>query len=102
MLVWSVDVSIILWDLLQKSSSHQSSTRARPPQRKSTNGNTVKSHGVTKVPSQMKGAKQRSHPGMVSSHDRATAHYGVVTGLKVTEDGMYLLSAGWITTIKKH
>lgn len=42
----------------------------------------------------MKGAKQRSHPGMVSSHDRATAHYGVVTGLKVTEDGMYLLSAG--------
>ncbi|KAG6409236.1 hypothetical protein SASPL_132270 [Salvia splendens] len=80
----------------KKSSSHQSSARARPPQKKSTNGNTVKSQGVTKVPSQMKGAKQRSHPGMISSHDRATAHYGVVTGLKVTEDGMYLLSAAYM------
>lgn len=38
--------------------------------------------------------KQRSHPGMLSTQDRATAHYGAVTGLKVTEDGMYLLSAG--------
>jgi DNA excision repair protein ERCC-8 len=31
---------------------------------------------------------------MLSSQDRATAHYGAVTGLKITEDGMYLLSAG--------
>uniref|UniRef100_A0A7C9CAG4 Uncharacterized protein n=1 Tax=Opuntia streptacantha TaxID=393608 RepID=A0A7C9CAG4_OPUST len=38
-------------------------------------------------------AKQRLHPGMVSSQDRATAHYGAVTGLKTTEDSMYLLSA---------
>ena len=38
--------------------------------------------------------KQRLHPGMLSTQDRATAHYGAVTGLKVTEDGMYLLSAG--------
>ncbi|GKV48890.1 hypothetical protein SLEP1_g55677 [Rubroshorea leprosula] len=37
--------------------------------------------------------RQRLHPGMLSSQDRATAHYGIVTGLKVTEDGMYLLSA---------
>lgn len=33
---------------------------------------------------------------MLSSQDRAAAHYGAVTGLKVTEDGMYLLSAGWV------
>lgn len=39
-------------------------------------------------------SKQRLHPGMMSSQDRATAHYGAVTGLRVTEDGMYLLSAG--------
>jgi DNA excision repair protein ERCC-8 len=38
--------------------------------------------------------RQRLHPGMLSTQDRATAHYGAVTGLKVTEDGMYLLSAG--------
>ncbi|XWS25512.1 hypothetical protein CRYUN_Cryun27aG0074500 [Craigia yunnanensis] len=39
-------------------------------------------------------ARQRLHPGMLSIQDSATAHYGAVTGLKVTEDGMYLLSAG--------
>lgn len=38
--------------------------------------------------------RQRLHPGMLSTQDRATAHYGAVTALKVTEDGMYLLSAG--------
>lgn len=44
---------------------------------------------------QRKGASlERQHPGMVSSHNRATAHYGSVTGLKVTGDGLYLISAG--------
>lgn len=43
----------------------------------------------------MKGStKQRLHPGMLSTQDHATAHYGSVTGLRVTEDGLYLLSAG--------
>ena len=37
---------------------------------------------------------QRLHPGMSSSRNRATAHYGAVTGLKATKDGMYLLSTG--------
>ncbi|KAM2593150.1 hypothetical protein TB1_042343 [Malus domestica] len=32
--------------------------------------------------------KQRLHPGMLSSQYRVTAHYGAVTGLKVTEDGV--------------
>lgn len=41
--------------------------------------------------------RQRLHPGMLSTQDRATAHYGAVTGLKVTEDGMYLISAGWVS-----
>ncbi|KAM2374097.1 hypothetical protein ACFXTH_043056 [Malus domestica] len=58
-----------------------------------TNGSGAKHSPIGKGP--VKGSmKQRLHPGMLSSQDRATAHYGAVTGLKVTEDGMYLLSAG--------
>lgn len=38
--------------------------------------------------------QQRLHPGLSSSKNRATAHYGAVTGLRTTTDGMYLLSAG--------
>lgn len=51
---------------------------------------------MSRMSSQLKGglAKQRRHPGMMSSQDHATAHYGAVTSLKTTEDGMYLLSAG--------
>lgn len=45
-------------------------------------------------PSVEKARQKRLHPGMLSTLDRATAHYGVVTGLKATNDGMYLLSAG--------
>ncbi|KAK6116029.1 hypothetical protein DH2020_008298 [Rehmannia glutinosa] len=80
----------------KKSSSagQSSSAKVRVPQRKLATGNTSKSHAIGRISSQVKIAKQRSHPGMLSSHDRSTGHYGVVTGLKVTEDGMYLLSSG--------
>ncbi|KAL6527342.1 WD repeat-containing protein ATCSA-1 [Orobanche gracilis] len=79
----------------KKSSSGQSSSaKVRVPQKKLSNGNASKPHAIGRVSSQVKIAKQRSHPGMLSCHDRATAHYGVVTGLNVTEDGMYLLSSG--------
>lgn len=43
---------------------------------------------------QPKAAAQRSHPGMASSQNRATAHYGAVNGLRATADGLYLLSSG--------
>ncbi|CAN6583087.1 unnamed protein product [Malus baccata var. baccata] len=74
-----------------KSSSPSQSTSAkgRAAQRKLTNGSGAKHSPIGKGP-----VKQILHPGMLSSQDRATAHYGAVTGLKVTEDGMYLLSAG--------
>ncbi|CAN6583083.1 unnamed protein product [Malus baccata var. baccata] len=80
-----------------KSSSPSQSTSAKAwapaPQRKPTNGSGAKHSPIGKSP--VKGSmKQRLHPGMLSSQDRATAHYGAVTGLKVTEDAMYLLSAG--------
>ncbi|KAL5713617.1 WD repeat-containing protein ATCSA-1 [Ranunculus cassubicifolius] len=67
---------------------------AKSIQKRSANGNGTK-HSLTlsRTKSNSMG-QQRSHPGMMSNHDRATAHYGAVTGLKVTEDGMYLLSAG--------
>ncbi|XP_042405938.1 WD repeat-containing protein ATCSA-1 isoform X3 [Zingiber officinale] len=36
----------------------------------------------------------KSHPGTASSYSRATAHFGAVTGLRATRDGLYLLSSG--------
>ncbi|CAN6583092.1 unnamed protein product [Malus baccata var. baccata] len=74
------------------SPSQSTSAKARAAQRKLTNGSGAKQSPIGKGP--VKGSmKQILHPGMLSSQDRATAHYGAVTGLKVTEDGMYLLSA---------
>ncbi|XAR48423.1 hypothetical protein NMG60_11031245 [Bertholletia excelsa] len=71
------------------------SIKSRAPQRKICHSNGSKQSAISKIPSQVKNsAKQRLHPGMLSSQDRATAHYGAVIGFKVTEDGMYLLSAG--------
>ncbi|KAG2698981.1 hypothetical protein I3760_07G172400 [Carya illinoinensis] len=74
-----------------KASTSKSLSRAQ--QRKLAGGNGTKQSPTTGMPT--KGSvRQRLHPGLLSSQDRATAHYGAVTGLKLTEDGMYLLSAG--------
>ncbi|CAJ1973469.1 unnamed protein product [Sphenostylis stenocarpa] len=70
-----------------------SSTKLSGTQKKHANGSGSRQLSIGRVPS--KGpTKQRLHPGMLSTQDRATAHYGAVTGLKATEEGMYLLSAG--------
>ncbi|KAF5179693.1 Wd repeat-containing protein atcsa-1 [Thalictrum thalictroides] len=75
-----------------KSIPDQSSfLKARTSQKKSAYGNGTKHTPIHRTKGSM---GQRQHPGMLSSHDRATAHYGAVIGLKVSEDGMYLLSAG--------
>ncbi|KAF5456106.1 hypothetical protein F2P56_025617 [Juglans regia] len=74
-----------------KASTSKSLSRAQ--QRKLAGGNGTKQSPTARMPT--KGSvRQRLHPGLLSSQDRATAHYGAVTGLKLTEDGMYLLSAG--------
>ncbi|XP_041018409.1 WD repeat-containing protein ATCSA-1-like isoform X4 [Juglans microcarpa x Juglans regia] len=74
-----------------KASTSKSLSRAQ--QRKLAGGNGAKQSPTARMPT--KGSvRQRLHPGLLSSQDRATAHYGAVTGLKLTEDGMYLLSAG--------
>lgn len=80
---------------LKSSPGSQSSVKPRAPLRKATNGNSSKHPIVGRVHNPAKGSvSKRLHPGMLSSQDRATAHYGSVTGLNVTKDGMYLLSAG--------
>lgn len=73
-----------------------SSTKVALPQRRAplANGkkhsaNVRKDHTLNRGP-----AGQRLHPGMSSSYNRVTAHYGAVTGLKATRDGMYLISSG--------
>lgn len=72
--------------------SQSSHVKAKSMHKKAVHGNGTKHIPVF---NRTKGSiGQRVHPGMLSSNDRATAHYGAVTGLKVTEDGMYLLSAG--------
>ncbi|KAL3505054.1 hypothetical protein ACH5RR_034895 [Cinchona calisaya] len=77
------------------STAQSSSVKSRSLQRKNTNGNSLKHAGLNRYSAQVKGSmKQRLHPGMLSTQDRATAHYGAIIGLKSTGDGMYLLSAG--------
>ncbi|XP_068661233.1 WD repeat-containing protein ATCSA-1-like [Aristolochia californica] len=74
-------------------SSGQAPVSGRATQKKTGSGTSVKHSSV--IRNQRKGlVAQRLHPGMITSHSRATAHYGAVTELKVTADGMYLLSAG--------
>lgn len=69
--------------------------KSRSAQKKAAIGNGSKQSANPRVLGQVKGSsRQRIHPGLLSSQDRATAHYGAVIGLKVTDDGMYLLSAG--------
>ncbi|KAK2391818.1 WD repeat-containing protein ATCSA-1 [Trifolium repens] len=78
--------------LLKRSMlTKESSTKMRAAQKKLANGSGQLPIGRLSSKGPM---KQKLHPGMLSTQDRATAHYGAVTGLKVTEDGMYLLSAG--------
>ncbi|PWA93059.1 transducin/WD40 repeat-like superfamily protein [Artemisia annua] len=77
------------------SSGQTSSAKARAPQKKVSSGSGSKHSASSRILKHAKGsAKQRLHPGLLTGQDRATAHYGAVTGLKATEDGMYLLSAG--------
>ncbi|CAO2817760.1 unnamed protein product [Amaranthus hypochondriacus] len=79
-----------------KATEQNSSVKNRGLQKKVSLGNGSKLSAVSRSTMQLKGghAKQRRHPGMISSQDHATAHYGAVTSLKATEDGLYLLSAG--------
>uniref|UniRef100_A0ACD5XAY4 Uncharacterized protein n=2 Tax=Avena sativa TaxID=4498 RepID=A0ACD5XAY4_AVESA len=67
-----------------KSYSVQQRTGSRKKQSKT----------LQKSQTPIRGMQQRVHPGMSSSQNRTTAHYGAVTGLRTTTDGMHLLSSG--------
>ncbi|KAJ8762613.1 hypothetical protein K2173_008052 [Erythroxylum novogranatense] len=75
------------------SSSQHSFVKPRAIQKKPNNGNGIKPSSLSRTPSKVS-VKQRLHPGLLSCQDRATAHYGAVTSLGMTQDGTYLLSAG--------
>ncbi|CAH2034097.1 unnamed protein product [Thlaspi arvense] len=74
-------------------SSSGAQNRLKSLQSKHTGSQIIKGSYSAKA-SVEKSRQKRLHPGMLSTLDRATAHYGAVTGLKATNDGMYLLSAG--------
>ncbi|KAL1821870.1 hypothetical protein ACET3Z_016739 [Daucus carota] len=79
-----------------KSSLASVSSKSKTSQRKHVNGNGSKQSSAAKknVIQEKASAGKRLHPGLISSRDRSTAHYGAVIGLKMTSDGQYLLSAG--------
>ncbi|XP_033137138.1 WD repeat-containing protein ATCSA-1 [Brassica rapa] len=76
-----------------EKSSSGGKNRLKTLQSKHTGSQSMKGSSSVKA-SVEKSRQKRLHPGMLSTLDRATAHYGVVTGFKATNDGMYLLSAG--------
>ncbi|KAF9687494.1 hypothetical protein SADUNF_Sadunf02G0099400 [Salix dunnii] len=69
----------------------KSLSKTRLPQKRYVSGNAIKHAPLGQIPAK-RPLKQRLHR-RISSQDRATAHYGAVTGLEITGDGMYLLSA---------
>ncbi|GJN17105.1 hypothetical protein PR202_gb04147 [Eleusine coracana subsp. coracana] len=78
---------------------HMDSFGPSPSRRSSSTqkrtGNARNSQAMRKGQNLTHGQMQkRLHPGLSSSQNRATAHYGAVTGLRTTADGMYLLSSG--------
>lgn len=76
------------------ASGNLSSTKVRPPQKKGSVGNGTKSSMLLGKGVARGSGTQRQHPGMLSAQNRATAHYGAVTGLQMTNDGFHLFSAG--------
>lgn len=76
-------------DSLGPSTSRRNLAQKRTGNSKKNSPTLRNSQKLTHGPMQ-----QRLHPGLSSSQNRATAHYGAVTGLQTTKDGMYLLSSG--------
>ncbi|XP_078433779.1 WD repeat-containing protein ATCSA-1-like [Wolffia australiana] len=73
----------------------------------STDGKINHHLGTKKLPNYQKGrtfkgmgTTQRLHPGLTSSRNKSTAHYGAVTALRATKDGMHLLSTGSDSRLK--
>jgi len=61
----------------------ESSTEMQATQKKFANGTGGMKLPISRLSSK-RSMKQKLHPGIFSTQDYATAHYGAVTGLKVT------------------
>ncbi|KAH9294346.1 hypothetical protein KI387_040448 [Taxus chinensis] len=93
------DGSIRFWDIRRAGCFRvldqlQSQTGRRPSIPKSPASKAKKSSMAFGKGLSKGSLSQRQHPGMLSSQNRATAHYGAVTGLEMTNDGLHLFSAG--------
>ncbi|XP_078169203.1 WD repeat-containing protein ATCSA-1-like isoform X2 [Carex rostrata] len=80
--------------LLPKPSDKEPMSHTAPSKPSSSIRSSAAQKRTSQRKIQLKTAAQRSHPGMASSQNRATAHYGAVNGLRATADGLYLLSSG--------
>uniref|UniRef100_A0A0A8ZE24 Uncharacterized protein n=1 Tax=Arundo donax TaxID=35708 RepID=A0A0A8ZE24_ARUDO len=89
----SLEGGLLFWkdhmDSLGSSPSARSHSAQKRTNSSKNSPNLRKSQNLTHGQMQ-----QRLHPGLSSSQNRATAHYGAVTGLRTTTDGMHLLSSG--------
>lgn len=57
-------------------------------------GKLSKTSSLLKAAMTKESEAQRQHPGLLLTNDRASAHYGEVTALHASDDGLYLFSAG--------
>ncbi|CAN8291141.1 unnamed protein product [Cochlearia groenlandica] len=85
--------SLVSSKVSAEKSSSGGKNKLKTLQSKRASSQVIKGSHDTKA-SVEKSRQKRLHPGMLSTLDHATAHYGAVTGLKATNNGMYLLSAG--------
>ncbi|XP_048565213.1 WD repeat-containing protein ATCSA-1-like isoform X4 [Triticum urartu] len=78
----------------QKNLGRSSSSKSYSVQQR-TGNHKKQSKALRKSLTMVRGhTQQKVHPGMSSSQNHKTAHYGAVTGLRTTTDGMHLLSSG--------
>lgn len=96
------DGAIRFWDIRRAGcyevlDQHRSQTGHRPPVLKRVTGNHGRENnsiaGSSSKPTSVSHRGQKRLLG-TSAMDSRTAHYGSVTGLQMTFDGLYLISAG--------
>lgn len=71
-----------------------SSKREGQPLGSKRGGKLSKTSSLLKAAMTKESEAQRQHPGLLLTNDRASAHYGEVTALHASDDGLYLFSAG--------
>lgn len=70
------------------------SKREGQPHGAKRGGKLSKTSSLLKAAMTKESEAQRQHPGLKLTNDRGPAHYGVITALHTSDDGLYLFSAG--------